>query len=102
MSTYLRRTPALLEVLGCLVGADAPLWGLQISRSSGRPTGTVYPLLERLETERFVASAWDDEVDRPGPRRRLYSLTDMGRAWAEEQLQGRKARSADAGGRKTP
>jgi DNA-binding PadR family transcriptional regulator len=91
VSTYLRRTPALLDVLECLVASDARIWGLQISSLTGRPTGTVYPLLERLETERFIASSWDDDEDRPGPRRRLYSLTDSGRAWANEQLKTKSA-----------
>jgi DNA-binding PadR family transcriptional regulator len=91
VSTYLRRTPALLDVLECLVACEGRLWGLQISSLTGRPTGTVYPLLERLETERFVTSGWDDDESRPGPRRRLYSLTDSGRAWAHEQLKTRRA-----------
>jgi PadR family transcriptional regulator PadR len=90
MSTYLRRTPALLDVLECLVTSQGRLWGLQVSSMTGRPTGTVYPLLERLEAERFVASSWDDDEGRPGPRRRLYSLTDSGRAWANEQLKAKR------------
>lgn len=86
MGTYMRRTPAMLDVVAYLVGAPAEVWGLQISRGTGRPTGTVYPLLDRLEHERFVSSRWDDDAERPGPRRRLYGLTEQGREWAAALL----------------
>lgn len=96
MGTYLRRTPALLDVLDCLLGEESELWGLRISQLAKRPTGTVYPLLERLETERFVASRWEDDCDRSGPRRRLYSLTDAGRSWAANQVESRHRTSGES------
>jgi DNA-binding PadR family transcriptional regulator len=86
MGTYLRLTPALRDVLECLSGAQSEIWGLLLSSRTGRPTGTVYPILERLERERFVQSRWEADDDRPGPRRRLYALTDEGREWAAAQL----------------
>lgn len=82
MSAKLRRTPAMVDVLGCLLDADLPVWGLNISAATGRPTGTVYPLLVRLEEAALVMSTWEDANDRPGPRRRLYALTPAGRSWA--------------------
>lgn len=85
MGTYLRRTPALLDVLSCLLEDDKPLWGLEIVRRSGRPTGTVYPILDRLETEQLISSEWDDPVRR-GARRRLYRFTQSGREWAEAKI----------------
>ncbi|MEO8830286.1 PadR family transcriptional regulator [Lapillicoccus sp.] len=85
MSTYLRQTPALRDVLCILLDAHEETWGLRVSAASGRPTGTVYPLLERLERAKFVASRWDIERDGPGPRRRLYALTEEGRAWAQSK-----------------
>lgn len=86
MGVYLRLTPATTAVLEFLLALDEPTWGLQIVRGTGRPAGTVYPLLERLESERFVVSAWDDDEGRPGPRRRLYELTPAGTSWARERL----------------
>ena len=86
MGSYLRLTPALRDVLGCLRDAEGEVWGLLVSQESGRPTGTVYPILDRLERERYVCSRWETDVDRPGPRRRLYSLTAAGRAWITEGL----------------
>jgi len=96
MSSSLRRTPAMIDILQRLLAAEHPLWGLQLSAATGRPTGTVYPLLERLEQAGFVSSTWESENDRPGPRRRLYALTPPGRRWATEQC------SASTAGRSAP
>jgi PadR family transcriptional regulator PadR len=85
MSSALRRTPAMVDALRCLVAAGHPVWGLQVSATTGRPTGTVYPLLDRLEQAGYVESSWEGANDRPGPRRRLYALTASGHAWAQEQ-----------------
>lgn len=94
----LRRTPALIDVLGHLVHEPGPVWGLAVSVATGRPTGTVYPLLVRLEDAGLVVSGWEPGNDRPGPRRRLYTLTGRGWAWAQEvcaegpvRVQGRAA-----------
>ena len=94
MSAALRRTPAMVDVLGCLLVADEAIWGLSISASTGRPTGTVYPLLVRLEQAFLVASDWEPANDRPGPRRRLYALTPQGYDWAEKLCAPKPARSA--------
>jgi PadR family transcriptional regulator, regulatory protein PadR len=82
MSAALRRTPAMVDVLGCLLDADEAVWGLNVSVTTGRPTGTVYPLLVRLEQAALVTSDWEAANDRPGPRRRLYALTPEGQDWA--------------------
>jgi len=42
--------------------------------------GSVYPALYRLERDGLVAAEWEgEEVDRRGPRRRVYRLTRKGR-----------------------
>jgi PadR family transcriptional regulator, regulatory protein PadR len=92
VGVYLRLTPALRAVLGQLLATPTETWGLRLSTQTGRPTGTVYPLLERLEREGFVRSRWDDDESASGARRRLYSLTPTGHAWAlmrlgEERIQ---------------
>lgn len=86
MGTYLRLTPALRAVLTCFLESDSPQWGLLIASKSGKPTGTIYPLLERLERAGLVISFWEDDAKRNGPRRRLYSLLPEGRQWAVERL----------------
>lgn len=72
----------MVDVLGCLLGTNEAIWGLNISAATGRPTGTVYPLLVRLEQASLVTSDWEAANDRPGPRRRLYTLTPAGQDWA--------------------
>lgn len=90
MGAYLRLTPATRVILMQLYNASVSgteIWGLRLAQLSGRPTGTVYPLLDRLEREGFVRSEWDSTPARPGPRRRLYELTPIGKEWIEHKLQ---------------
>lgn len=83
MGTALRRTPAMNDVLRVLRMSSEPVWGLKIVRDTGRPTGTVYPLLERLERAGMVESRWE-QGDGRGPRRRLFELTPAGNDFAGE------------------
>ncbi|SCL19053.1 Transcriptional regulator PadR-like family protein [Micromonospora pallida] len=69
---------ATVDVLAVLTGSDQPRWGLEIIKLTGRPSGSVYPLLDRLERAGWVTSHWDDDSGRRGPRRRLYQLTADG------------------------
>jgi transcriptional regulator len=72
-----------LLVLGVL--ADGPKHGYAVIEElrvrSGDafdiPEGTLYPVLHRLERANLLASEW---VEVAGRRRRLYRLTDQGRA----------------------
>ena len=73
-----RLTPATADVLAVLLGAGDALWGLRIVNETGRPAGSVYPILERLERAGWLTSAWEDDPTRSGPRRRLYRLTADG------------------------
>jgi DNA-binding MarR family transcriptional regulator len=106
MEPLLRVTAPTCEVLQVMLDADAPLWGLKIMSDTGRPSGTVYPILERLERQGWIRSEWEAENARPGPRRRLYALTDDGAPAARELLRvraesppaPRPSRSAKAGG----
>lgn len=104
MEPLTRITPATLDVLGRLLESTDPTWGLVVIKRSGRPAGTVYPILDRLERLGWVESHWDDAADRPGPRRRLYRLTADGAAAAPQLLKtrsprptGRAARVTEAG-----
>lgn len=69
-------TSALFVVLQKLRAHD-PRYGLELIKETGLASGTVYPLLARMEDAELVVSAWDDSETR-GPRRRLYSLTPLG------------------------
>jgi len=61
------------------MGPDEELYGLKIARKAGRKTGSVYPILARLEAEGWVESRWErDDRDDRGPRRRFYRLSPDG------------------------
>lgn len=75
MEPLSRITSATVDVLAVLLDADGPCWGLEIIRQTGRPSGSVYPILNRLERSGWVTSRWDQDSTRRGPRRRLYQLT---------------------------
>jgi PadR family transcriptional regulator PadR len=61
--------------------------GFDIMDAVGLPSGTVYPILRRLDAEGLVRSRWErDAVARreQRPPRRYYELTAGGRLLADE------------------
>jgi DNA-binding MarR family transcriptional regulator len=57
------------------------LYGLELSRMSGLPNGTLFPILERLRQAGWVERYWeqDDTAEAEGrPRRRFYRITPSG------------------------
>ena len=72
-------------------------YGFEIMRAAELPSGTVYPLLRRLEAAELVRSRWEDH-DRAKadgrPPRRYYEATREGRAaLAEARLRLRRHRA---------
>ncbi|MEV7908199.1 PadR family transcriptional regulator [Streptomyces anulatus] len=62
---------------------DAPareMYGLEICAAAGLPSGTIHPVLARLEGIRWLESRWAEAepYERSGPRRRYYRLTPDG------------------------
>ncbi|GAB5487786.1 MAG: PadR family transcriptional regulator [Parasphingorhabdus sp.] len=72
-------TQALLVLLSTPKG----LHGYDITRSTGIGPGTLYPMLARLEDQGMLASEWESSEEHGRPPRRVYSLTDAGKAFAE-------------------
>jgi PadR family transcriptional regulator, regulatory protein PadR len=99
MQDLTRVTGATLDVIECLLDTSEVTWGLVIMKRSGRPAGTVYPILDRLERLGWVESEWDDATERPGPRRRLYRLTADGVAAASRLIAGRVRRASSRAAR---
>ncbi|NEA21949.1 PadR family transcriptional regulator [Actinomadura bangladeshensis] len=65
------------------------LYGLDLSRRSSLPNGTLFPLLERLRKAGWVERYWeaDDTAEMEGrPRRRFYKLTSSGAEQAAIEL----------------
>lgn len=67
-------------------------YGFDIMDFTALPSGTVYPILRRLEDHGLVRSEWEGVQEAHGdrrPRRRNYELTEAGRAalgLADERL----------------
>lgn len=79
MTTPFRLTTPTRLVLAALQDADKPMWGFEICRRTGLKSGTIYPILNRLNGYGWV-EAWDETDPHPGrPPRRFYQLTDRGR-----------------------
>ena len=71
-------TQLVLRVL--LTDPTRELYGLQICAEAGLPSGTIHPILARLERLGWVESQWEDiDVHEEGrPRRRYYKMTEDG------------------------
>jgi DNA-binding PadR family transcriptional regulator len=66
-------------------------YGFDVMDATGLPSGTVYPLLRRLEHEGMVRAAWEDAAiarEEQRPPRRYYEITAAG----ERVLEAGKAR----------
>lgn len=62
--------------------AQGRRFGFDVMDATGLPSGTIYPVLRRLETQGYIESAWESgETARHAsrPRRRYYQLTADGR-----------------------
>jgi DNA-binding PadR family transcriptional regulator len=63
-------------------------YGLEISRAAELPSGSLYPILARLERDGWVTSEWEelDEHEAGRRRRRYYRLSPDGIVWAQQAL----------------
>ncbi len=94
MQPLTRITAATIDVLSVLSASAEPSWGLAVIKASGRPAGSVYPILERLETSGWVTSSWEENDERSGPRRRYYELTAEGAMAARSAIAAFRPRAA--------
>lgn len=81
----LRLTHATSLILQAL--ASGSRHGFQIMEVTGLASGTVYPVLRRLEKEVAVGSEWEDQAgarEAGRRRRRIYQLSESGQELAEE------------------
>jgi PadR family transcriptional regulator, regulatory protein PadR len=71
-------------------------YGLDVANSTGLPTGTIYPILARLEAAGWVSSGWEaiDPAEEGRPRRRLYYLTGEGAFSARAALDDMRGKLA--------
>lgn len=72
-------------------------YGFEIMRAAHLPSGTVYPLLRRLEADGMLESSWEDAEDAHAegrPPRRYYRATQVGRAALVEARKRLRAQRA--------
>ncbi|MFI6293974.1 PadR family transcriptional regulator [Nonomuraea sp. NPDC050790] len=79
-------TQRVLQVL--LVDPAREHYGLEICTAAGLPSGTIHPILARLEGYGWVTSWWEeaDPREEGRPRRRYYRLTEDGAVKARDAL----------------
>jgi PadR family transcriptional regulator PadR len=79
-------TQAVLRVL--LKHPADEIYGLQICAEAGLPSGTIHPILARLEKLRWLESSWEDvsPQEQGRPRRRYYRLSPDGAEMARDAL----------------
>ncbi len=73
--------PTQLVLRALLAEPTREMYGLQICEQAGLPSGTIHPILARLENEHgWLTSRWEDirPEDEGRPRRRYYRLTEDG------------------------
>jgi len=76
-----RMTIQVQLVLRALLAEPAQeMYGLQICEASGLPSGTIHPILARLEGMGWLESHWEDvdPQEEGRPRRRYYKVTEDG------------------------
>ena len=57
-------------------------YGFEIMDATGLPSGTVYPILRRLDREALLASSWEKQStaqQEQRPPRRYYQITPAGK-----------------------
>jgi PadR family transcriptional regulator PadR len=83
----LRLSTQTIQVLDAfLEGPKDWRYGYDLSRATGLKSGTLYPILIRLNEHRLVETRW--ETSEPGkPPRHMYRLTPGGLRSAREHVQ---------------
>ena len=88
-STDPRMTLTTQIVLRALLEDPArELYGLEICSRAGLPSGTIHPILARLERIEWLESRWEDvdPSEQGRPRRRYYRLSPDGAEQARSAL----------------
>lgn len=91
----MRRTHTLVQVAAALAAApDERHWGYQLSKRSGVRPGAMYPVLDRMLGEGWLADGWETMTDHSAkqrPPRRYYRLTEDGKTGLRALLDDARA-----------
>ena len=93
----MRMTAPLERVLGAfLADPAAPRYGYDLMKAARLPSGTLYPLLARLEHQKLVTSEWETPQQEGQRPRKYYQLTGEGIRIARLELAHASARGRRA------
>jgi DNA-binding PadR family transcriptional regulator len=95
MAERIRVTTGVAQVLAVLLSdPQVGRYGLELMRATGQPSGTLYPILGRLQAAGWVQAEWEDisPSEEGRPARRYYLLTADGVAAARIELAALQAR----------
>lgn len=72
--------PTLLVLRAMLAEPSREMYGVEICQATELPSGTVHPILARLERCEWLESRWEniEPAEEGRPRRRYYSLSTRG------------------------
>jgi PadR family transcriptional regulator, regulatory protein PadR len=94
-------TGPLERVLGAfLVDPGVPRYGYDLMKAARLPSGTLYPLLARLEHQELVASAWETPQQEGQRPRKYYHLTAEGIRIARLELAQASSSSSSSSSRR--
>lgn len=74
-------------------------YGYDLCSTTGIKSGTLYPLLIRLESQGYLEAEWQQPVASGRPPRHVYRLTAAGRQLAQSEGAALDRAEADAGWR---
>lgn len=88
---HLRRSPQTLAVLSVLLRRE-PDWhyGYDLLKQTGLKSGTLYPILARLQRGGWLEQRWEKSLGAGRPPRHLYRLSRRGKAAARTMSPGLK------------
>jgi PadR family transcriptional regulator PadR len=81
--------PMLLALRAMLDDPTREMYGLEICKAAGLPSGTLHPILARLERCGWLESHWENTEPTEGgrPRRRYYRFSPHGAERARAALE---------------
>jgi PadR family transcriptional regulator, regulatory protein PadR len=91
--------PTAKVAAALLADPDGEHYGLRLMQQTGLASGTLYPILARLQKVGWLTARWEDEdpSDAGRPVRRYYQLTAQGAEQARAALAELRASTAVGG-----
>jgi DNA-binding PadR family transcriptional regulator len=94
-------SPQAQAVVVALAASDDWRHGYDLMAQAGVKSGTLYPLLMRLEAQGMLQARWVAPVQPGRPARHVYKLTQAGREWVASVVEPQHALPGQAPAFKT-